>query len=130
MNLLTTPYVFNEDEANRMARAGADIIVAHMGTTTGGSIGAKTAKSLESCAERIRAIVDVSKSAREDIIVLCHGGPIAEPHDAQYIMEHVEGVDGFYGASSVERLPAEVAIAEQIRRFRAVRLKSRTHVRV
>jgi predicted TIM-barrel enzyme len=113
-----------------MVRAGADIVVAHMGTTTGGSIGARSAKSLESCAERIRAIAGASKEVRKDIIVLCHGGPIAEPHDAQYIMEHVEGVDGFYGASSVERLPAEVAIAEQIRRFRAVRLKGGTHVRV
>lgn len=118
MNLLTTPYVFNEQEAQMMTRAGADLVVAHMGTTTGGSIGAKTAKSLESCAGRIRAIVDASKEVREDIMVLCHGGPIAEPQDARYIMQQVKGVAGFYGASSVERLPAEVAITEQIRRFR------------
>jgi predicted TIM-barrel enzyme len=130
MDLLTTPYVFNEEEANRMVRVGADIVVAHMGTTTGGSIGAKTAKSLESCAERIRTIVDTSKSVRDDVIVLCHGGPIAEPRDAQYIMDHVKGVDGFYGASSVERLPAEAAIADQIRRFRAVTLGGGTHVRM
>jgi len=124
MDLLTTPYVFNEDEARRMTQAGADIIVAHMGTTSGGTIGAKTTKSLESCAERIEAIVHACKELREDVIVLCHGGPIAEPDDARFIMENVAGIDGFYGASSVERLPAETAIAERIRDF-----KVRTHVR-
>ncbi len=121
MSLLTTPYVFNEDEARMMTRAGADIVVAHMGTTSGGTIGAKTTKPIAGCVERIQAIVDAAKAVRDDVVVLCHGGPIAEPEDAQYIMERVEGIDGFYGASSVERLPAETAITEQIRRFRGLR---------
>jgi predicted TIM-barrel enzyme len=118
MDLLTTPYVFNEDEGKRMTRAGADIVVAHMGTTSGGAIGAKTTKTLASSAERIASIVDACKSVRDDVIMLCHGGPIAEADDAQFIMDRVPGISGFYGASSVERLPTEVAIAEQIRRFR------------
>ena len=121
MNLLTTPYVFNEEEARKMTRAGADIVVAHMGTTSGGMIGAKTTTPIANCVERIRSIVDAAKAVRDDVIVLCHGGPIAEPDDAQYVMDHVEGVQGFYGASSMERLPAEVAITERIRRFRALR---------
>lgn len=121
MDMLTTPYVFNVDEARRMTRAGADIVVAHMGTTTGGAIGALTATPMEVCVERIQEIVDAAKSVREDVMVLCHGGPIAEPQDAQHIMEQVDGVDGFYGASSAERLPAERAIAEQIRRFSGIR---------
>lgn len=121
MDMLTTPYVFNEEEARMMTRAGADIIVAHMGCTSGGSIGAKTTKSLASCGERIEAIRDAAKAIRSDIIVLCHGGPIAEPDDAQYILEHVAGIDGFYGASSMERLPAEAAITEQIRRFKRLK---------
>jgi predicted TIM-barrel enzyme len=118
MDLLTTPYVFNEDEGKRMTCAGADIVVAHMGTTSGGAIGAKTTKTLASSAERIASIVDACKSVRDDVIMLCHGGPIAEADDAQFIMDRVPGISGFYGASSVERLPTEVAIAEQIRRFR------------
>jgi predicted TIM-barrel enzyme len=118
MDFLTTPYVFNEDESRRMTKAGADIIVAHMGTTSGGAIGAKTTKSVASCVERIKAILDAAKSERDDVVVLCHGGPIAEPEDAQYIMDHVPGIAGFYGASSMERLPTEVAIADQIKRFR------------
>jgi len=121
MDMLTTPYVFNVEETRKMTRAGTDIVVAHMGTTTGGAIGAKTATPMEICVERIKEIVDAAKSVREDVIVLCHGGPIAEPEDAQHIMEHVPGVDGFYGASSAERLPAERAIADQIRRFSAIR---------
>lgn len=121
MDMLTTPYVFNVDEARMMTRAGADIVVAHMGTTSGGVIGAKTTTPIETCIERIKMIVDAAKDVREDVIVLCHGGPIAEPEDAQYIIEHVQGVDGFYGASSAERLPAERAITEQIRRFSAIR---------
>jgi predicted TIM-barrel enzyme len=121
MDLLTTPYVFNEDEARMMTRAGADIIVAHMGTTSGGSIGAKTTKSLASCVERIRAIVGAAKEIRPDVITLCHGGPIADPEDAQYIMENLDEIDGFYGASSMERLPAESAITDHVRKFKALR---------
>jgi len=120
IDLLTTPYVFNEREARAMTQAGADIIVAHMGTTSGGMIGAASTKSLQSCFERIKAIVDAAKSERDSVIVLCHGGPIAEPEDAQQIIQNVSGVDGFYGASSAERLPAERAITEQISRFRTL----------
>lgn len=121
MNLLTTPYVFNGEEARLMTRAGADIVVAHMGTTSGGMIGAKTTTPISTCVERINRIVEAAKAVRDDVIMLCHGGPIAEPEDAQYIMERIQGVDGFYGASSMERLPAEAAITEQIRRFRTLR---------
>ncbi len=121
MDMLTTPYVFNEEEAKMMTRAGADIVVAHMGATTGGMIGAKTAKSMGSCVERIKGIVDACKSVRDEVIVLCHGGPIAEPEDAQQVMDQVEGIDGFYGASSMERLPAEAAITAQIRKFKTIR---------
>jgi len=117
MGLLTTPYVFNPDEAKWMAEAGADIIVAHMGLTTAGSIGAQTAKTLDECAASIDEIVAAAKRAREEVILLCHGGPIAEPDDAQYILEHCAAVDGFYGASSMERLPTERAIKEQTERF-------------
>jgi predicted TIM-barrel enzyme len=122
MDMLTTPYVFNTDEARRMAEAGADIIVAHMGVTTGGTIGAKSSKTLDDCVKRINEIADACRSVREEILVICHGGPIAEPPDAEYIITNCKGVDGFYGASSVERLPAERAIAEQIRRFKSIRL--------
>jgi predicted TIM-barrel enzyme len=121
MDMLTTPYVFNEEESRMMARAGADIIVAHMGTTSGGSIGARTTKSLASCVERIEAIVQAAREVRQEVIMLCHGGPIAEPEDAQYIMDHVDGIDGFYGASSMERLPAEAAITEHVRKFKGLR---------
>lgn len=122
MDLLTTPYVFNPDEARRMTEAGADIVVAHMGVTTGGTIGAKSSKTLDDCVRRINEIADAARSVREDTILICHGGPIAEPPDADYIIQNCRGVDGFYGASSVERLPAERAIAEQIRRFTSIRL--------
>ena len=125
MDLLTTPYVFNTDEARRMAEAGADIIVAHMGVTTGGTIGARSSKTLDDCVKRINEIADACRSVRDEILVICHGGPIAEPPDAEYIITHCKGVDGFYGASSVERLPAERAIAEQIRRFKSIRLPAR-----
>ena len=124
MDLLTTPYVFNTDEAKKMAEAGADIIVAHMGVTTGGTIGAKSSKTLDDCVKRINEIADACRSVREEILVICHGGPIAEPPDAEYILQNCKAVDGFYGASSVERLPAERAIAEQIRRFKSIRLAS------
>jgi predicted TIM-barrel enzyme len=122
LDLLTTPYVFNESEAERMADAGADLIVAHMGVTTGGTIGAKSAKTLDDCVTSIQRIADAARAVRPDVIVICHGGPIAEPPDAAYVIERCRGVDGFYGASSVERLPAERAIAEQIRKFKQIRL--------
>lgn len=125
MDMLTTPYVFNTEEAERMTRAGADIIVAHMGCTSGGSIGAETVSPLDECVETIERIVDTVKSIREDVICLCHGGPIAMPEDAAYIIERTRGIDGFYGASSTERFPTEVAIKEQIERFKAIRLPNR-----
>ena len=117
LDLLTTPYVFNRDEAVAMTRAGADILVAHMGCTVSGSIGAKTVKTLEESVQLIDALTDAAKSIRDDVIVLCHGGPIAEPEQAEYILQHCQAVDGFYGASSLERLPTERAIREQTQRF-------------
>ncbi len=114
MDLLTTPYVFNVDEAGLMTEAGADIIVAHMGLTTSGSIGAKTAKTLEQSAEEVQNIVDTCKGMRDDVLVLCRGGPIAEPDDVRFIINRVTNVDGFYGASSMERLPTERALARQV----------------
>merc|ERR1711964_460197 len=103
MNLLTTPYCFDADEASAMAKAGADILIPHMGLTTKGTIGATTALTLEQAAERVQTMHDAAKRVNSEIIVLCHGGPIAEPSDAQYILDHTEGVVGFYGASSMER---------------------------
>jgi predicted TIM-barrel enzyme len=122
MDLLTTPYAFNADEARQMTEAGADIVVAHMGCTSGGTIGAETVDPLEDCIGLIEEIVAAAKSVREDVICLCHGGPIAMPPDADFVLQRVEGIDGFYGASSTERFPTEVAIAEQIRAFKALRL--------
>jgi predicted TIM-barrel enzyme len=124
MDMLTTPYVFNTSEAERMADAGADLIVAHMGVTTGGAIGAKSSKTLEDCVGRIQAIADAARGVNPDVLVICHGGPISEPSDAEYIIANCRGVDGFYGASSVERLPVERAIADQIRMFKRIRLQS------
>lgn len=121
LDLFTSPYAFDVDEAERMTAAGADVIVAHMGLTTKGSIGAETAKSLDDCVREVQAIADASKRVRGDVIVLCHGGPIAMPEDAAYVLQRTKGVHGFYGASSVERLPVEGAIAEQMRKFKAVR---------
>ncbi|MGE3366495.1 MAG: phosphoenolpyruvate hydrolase family protein [Rhizobiaceae bacterium] len=120
LDLLTTPYVFNPDEAKAMTKAGADIIVAHMGVTTGGSIGATSAKTLDSCVAEIDAIADAAKSVRRDVIILCHGGPIAMPDDADYILKRAKTCHGFYGASSMERLPVEGALAEQTRKFKAI----------
>lgn len=117
MDLLTTPYVFNTDEAVAMAQAGADILVAHMGLTTKGSIGARTAKTLDQCVELITAMAEAARRVRPDILMLCHGGPIAEPEDAAYVLQRCPAVDGFYGASSMERLPTERAIREQTERF-------------
>jgi predicted TIM-barrel enzyme len=121
IDLLTTPYVFNPDEAQAMTRAGADIIVAHMGVTTGGAIGATSAKTLADCATEIGAIIDAARGVRKDVIVLCHGGPIATPDDAAYILNACPGCNGFYGASSMERLPVEQAVADQTRAFKAIR---------
>ena len=121
-DMLTTPYVFDPEQAVAMAQVGADILVAHMGLTTKGTIGAKTAKTLDDCATEIRAIYDAAKNARDDVLVICHGGPISEPEDAQYIMEQVPGVAGFFGASSVERLPTEVAISGRVREFKEIKL--------
>ena len=122
MNMLTTPYVFNCNEARQMVEAGADVVVAHMGLTTSGTIGSKTAKTLQDCVREVRSIVAACKSVRDDVIVLCHGGPIARPEDAGFILERVAGVGGFYGASSMERLPTEVAITEQVRAFAELKL--------
>jgi predicted TIM-barrel enzyme len=124
LDLLTTPYVFNADEAIAMTRAGADIVVAHMGVTTGGSIGATSAKTLESCVGEIDAIAAAARSVRKDVIVLCHGGPISMPSDARYILEHAKGIHGFYGASSMERLPAEAAIRKQTEDFKSLTVKA------
>lgn len=120
MDLLTTPYVFNVKEAEAMTKAGADIVVAHMGLTTKGSIGAKTALTLEDSAKRVQEICDVVKSINPEAMVICHGGPIAEPEDAQYVIRHTKGVDGFFGASSIERFAAEVGIKSQTEAFKAI----------
>jgi predicted TIM-barrel enzyme len=124
LDMLTTPYVFNKAEAKLMTDAGADIIVAHMGLTTSGKIGAKTSKSMDDCITEIQEIVTTCKDINPDVIVLCHGGPIASPDDAQYVLDRVIGVDGFYGASSMERLPTEIAITEQIKKFKAMKFKA------
>ena len=123
LDLLTTPYVFDPSDAVAMTRAGADILVAHMGLTTAGSIGAHTARTLKQCVSAINAIVDAAKSERDDVLVLCHGGPIAEPPDAEFILTHCKHVDGFYGASSMERLPTERAIQEQTQKFTCIKRK-------
>jgi predicted TIM-barrel enzyme len=119
-DLLTTPYVFNADEAREMARAGADILVPHMGLTTGGSIGAETALKLEDCPALIDEWAAAARSVRPDIIVLCHGGPIATPADAAYVLRNTENCNGFYGASSMERLPTETALTAQTAAFKAI----------
>jgi predicted TIM-barrel enzyme len=119
-DMLTTPYVFNADEATAMTKAGADIIVAHLGLTTGGNIGAGTALKLEDCPELIDAWAESARKVRKDVILLCHGGPISSPQDAAYILKQVPGIHGFYGASSMERLPVETALTEQTRAFKAI----------
>lgn len=120
MDLLTTPYVFNPDESTAMAKAGADIIVAHMGVTVGGTIGATSAKSLDQCVTEIDAIAEAARGVRKDIIILCHGGPIAMPNDAEYILKRTKNCHGFYGASSMERLPVETALTQQTRTFKSI----------
>ena len=122
MDLLTCPYVFNENDAVEMTKAGADVIVAHMGLTTKGAIGARTALTLDDCAERIQAIHDAAKSVNPNVMVICHGGPIAEPEDAQYIFDHTNGIVGFFGASSMERIPVEVAIKANAERFKSLKM--------
>jgi predicted TIM-barrel enzyme len=124
LDLITTPYAFNVDEARAMAEAGCDILIPHMGLTTKGSIGAKTAVTLEESAKRVQAMHDAAKRVNREVLVLCHGGPIAEPADAQYILDHTEGIVGFYGASSMERLPVEPAITNRIREFGQLRFRS------
>ena len=118
--MLTCPYVFTEEQAREMVRAGADVVVSHMGLTTSGDIGAETALDLETAAERVQAHCDAAKSVDEDVMVICHGGPIAWPDDARYVLEHTDDVVGFFGASSIERLPTEEAIEEQAREFKEI----------
>jgi predicted TIM-barrel enzyme len=122
LDLLTTPYVFNAEDARAMTRAGADVIVAHLGLTTKGSIGASTALTLEEAPAKVQEICDAARSIRTDVICLCHGGPLAMPEDVSFVLKNTKGVNGFYGASSMERLPTEVAIREQVEKFRAIRL--------
>lgn len=123
IGLFTTPYVFNEEDARKMAKAGADVLVAHMGLTTKGSIGAQTALTLDDCVERIQNIADAGREINPDIMVICHGGPIAEPEDAKYIIEKTKGINGFFGASSIERIPTEKAIKEQVLNFKKIEIK-------
>jgi predicted TIM-barrel enzyme len=119
--LLTAPYVFDVGEARAMTEAGADVLVPHMGLTTKGTIGAHTARTLDECVTAIQEMLDAAKAINPEVIVLCHGGPIAEPEDAAYVLERTSGVVGFFGASSMERLPTEVAMTENMRRFKAIR---------
>ncbi|MFG1613673.1 phosphoenolpyruvate hydrolase family protein [Nonomuraea wenchangensis] len=120
-DLLTAPYVFDEEQARAMTEAGADVLVPHVGLTTKGSIGAGTALSLDEAAARVQAMRDAAVAVRPDVLVLCHGGPIAEPEDAAHVLARTEGVAGFFGASSVERLPTERAVTEQVRAFKSLR---------
>jgi predicted TIM-barrel enzyme len=120
LDMLTAPYVFDPDQAAAMAAAGADVLVPHMGLTTGGTIGATTARTLDDCVPLIQEMHDAATRVNPEILVLCHGGPIAEPADAQYILDHTEGIVGFFGASSMERLPVEVAMIDNMRRFKQI----------
>ena len=124
LDMLTSPYVFTPEEAVKMAKAGADILVPHMGLTTSGSIGAGTALTLEESAKRVQEMHDAAVAVNPDILVLCHGGPIAQPDDAQYIFDNTNGIVGFFGASSLERLPTEVAIEGQARKFKNLQFGS------
>ncbi|ULJ74226.1 phosphoenolpyruvate hydrolase family protein [Rhizobium gallicum] len=121
LDLLTTPYVFNPEDAVAMAKAGADLLVCHMGLTTGGAIGARSGKSMDDCVALINECIDAARAVRDDIIILCHGGPIANPEDARFILSSCPGCHGFYGASSMERLPTEEAIKSQTLAFKAIR---------
>jgi predicted TIM-barrel enzyme len=125
LGMLTCPYVFDEDTAERFTRAGAEVVVAHVNTTVAGSIGVKTAAmSLDEAVERVQAMHDAARRVNPEVIVLCHGGPIATPDDAQYVLERTHGVAGFFGASSIERLATETAIEAQARRFKSIRIKA------
>jgi predicted TIM-barrel enzyme len=128
LDMLTTPYVFSEENAIAMADAGADIIVCHMGLTTGGSIGADTAVNLDDSVEKIDAWSAAARSVRDDVIVLCHGGPIAMPSDASYVLSRSKQIDGFYGASSMERLPTEQALKSQTEAFKAITFSGGTEL--
>lgn len=123
LGLVTTPYVFSPEDARAMAKAGADVVVAHMGLTTSGTIGAKTGRSLEDCVKDVQAISDAAKEVKADVIVLCHGGPIAEPKDARFVLERVKGLHGFFGASSMERLPVEEAIKGVTEEFKGIEVQ-------
>jgi predicted TIM-barrel enzyme len=127
LDLLTAPYVFDVDQARAMAEAGADVLVPHMGLTTGGAIGAETAKTLDECVGLIQAMHDAAAEVNPEVLVLCHGGPISEPDDAAYVLERTRGVVGFFGASSMERLPTEVAMTDNMRRFKSISVKGETH---
>ena len=121
LDLLTTPYVFDTDQARKMAEAGADILVAHMGLTTKGTIGAKTALTLDDCVVKVRDIMEAGREVNPDIMVICHGGPIAEPEDAKYVIDRIDGIDGFFGASSIERFAAEKGITAQTEAFKEIK---------
>lgn len=123
LDMLTTPYVFNADDARKMAEAGADILVAHMGLTTSGTIGAETSKTLDDCVKLIDEIAAAGREVNPDIMVIAHGGPVAEPEDAKYVVENCENIQGFFGASSIERLAAERSIKEQTESFKDIKLK-------
>jgi predicted TIM-barrel enzyme len=123
LDLLTCPYVFTPEEAEQMARAGADVLIPHMGLTTKGSIGAKSALTLEAAAKRVQELADAAKAVNPDVLVLCHGGPISEPADVRYVLDHTKGIVGFFGASSIERLPTEVAITGCVKQFKGLKLK-------
>lgn len=123
-DMVTSPYVFDEEQARKMVEAGADIVVIHVGLTTNGAIGAKTAMTLDDAVERVQAIRDAAVAVRDDVIVLCHGGPIAEQADAEYVLQRTTGVDGFFGASSMERLPTERAITEQLKGFKNISMEA------
>jgi predicted TIM-barrel enzyme len=121
MDMLTTPYAFDPQQAAELTSAGADVIVAHMGLTTSGTIGAETSLSLDQSVAKVAAIAEAARNVRGDVMVLCHGGPIAMPEDAAYVLERVESIDGFYGASSMERLPTEIALTAQVKEFTKIR---------
>jgi predicted TIM-barrel enzyme len=120
LDLLTCPYVFTEDEARAMADAGADVLVPHMGLTTGGTIGARTGLTLEEATHRVQALYDAAREVNSNVLCLCHGGPIAEPDDAAHVIANTTGVVGFFGASSMERLPTEIAMTENMKRFKSI----------
>lgn len=130
LGLLTTPYVFNEEQAIKMAEAGADVLVAHVGLTTKGTIGAHTALTLDESVDLVQRIHDAGKSVNPDILVICHGGPISEPEDAAYVLSRTKGVVGFFGASSIERLPTEIAITQQVSKFKRLDAKLTDSARV